>query len=283
MGGIKDKEKVAELCGAIMGDGWIEERERGFFIAGDPLEDKEYYDQYFLGLINGILGINTKTKNFPYWRVYGISLYKKELIQKLLSFGLAKGKKVKSAYVPKWVSNSNREVAFSFLRGLFDTDGCIFCQKDYTKYADKFNSKYHTKIRIRIGCISSKLIDQIFILCKKYGFKVVRRTIKRGFSYHRNRCDTHILEINELNSINRWFNELKPANPKHLTKYKIWKKFGFCPPRTSIQERKDILKNTLDPYKLYAGVPERSNGLRSRRSGLVPAEVRTLSPAFNRG
>ena len=263
MGGIKDKEKIAELCGAVMGDGWIEERERGFFIAGDPSEDGEYYDRHFLKLINGVLGIHTKTKNFPYWRVYGISLYRKELIQKLLNFGLAKGKKVKSAYVPEWIFNSDKKVVFSFLRGLFDTDGCIFCQKDYTKYANEFNSKHHTKIRIRIGCISSKLIDQIFVLCKKYGFKVVRRTVKRGFSYHRNRCDTHILEINEIKSIGNWFDNLKPSNPKHVTKYLIWKKFGFCPPKTTLKQRKDILKNTLNPYKLYAGVSERSNEKRS--------------------
>jgi hypothetical protein len=263
MGGTKDKEGIAEICGAVMGDGWIEERERGFFIAGDSIEDREYYDQHFLNLINKVLGINTKTKNFPYWRVYGISLYKKKLIEELLSFGLAKGKKTKSAYVPEWILNSNRKIKNSFIRGLFDTDGCVFCQKDYTKYANEFNSKYHTKIRIRIGCISSKLINQVSELCENQGFRVTKRILKRGFSYHRNRSDTHILEINELNSVDNWFNKLKPANPKHTTKYQIWKKFGFCPPRTSIQERKDILKNRLNPYNLYAGVSEWSNEKRS--------------------
>jgi len=252
MGGIKDKAKIAELCGAVMGDGWIEERERGFFIAGDSKEDKEYYDNHLSNLVNSILKIKTKPKSFPYWRVYGISLYKKELIKKLLSFGLSKGKKVKSAYVPEWVLNSNNKIlGLSFIKGLFDTDGCIFCQKDYTKYADKFNSKYHTKIRIRIGCISKLLIEQVFDLCKQHGYRVIKRTIKRGFSYHRNRSDIHILEINELKSINKWFKELKPSNPKHITKYLIWKNFGFCPPNTSIEQRKEILKNELNPYDLY--------------------------------
>jgi hypothetical protein len=135
--------------------------------------------------------------------------------------------------------------------GSLDADGCIFCQKDYTKYANDFNSKYHSKIRLRISSISKTLIDQLFILCKKHGFRCVKRTLKRGFAYHRNCSDAHILEINEIKSIHRWFKELSPSNPKHTTKYLIWKKFGFCPPCTTIQQRKDILKNKLNPYYLY--------------------------------
>ncbi len=252
MGEIKERPKIAELCGAIMGDGWIEEREKGFFIAGDPKEDKDYYDNYLLNLINEILQINTKTKKFPYWRVYGISVFKKELIKKLLSFGLAKGKKVKSAYVPEWIFNSkDKRLVFSFLRGLFDTDGYIFCQRDYTKYSTSFTSKCHSKIRIRISSISQKLVDQIFVLCKKYDFRCVKRVIKRGYKNNRNNSDVWILEINEIKSIRNWFKELQPSNLKHITKYLIWKKFGFCPPNTSIDQRKQILKNKLSPYNFY--------------------------------
>jgi len=30
-------------------------------------------------------------------------------------------------------------------------------------------------------------------------------------------------------------------NPVHITKYQIWKKFGFCPPNTNLQHRIRIL------------------------------------------
>ncbi len=53
--GESQDSKIAELCGAIMGDGWIQENESGFFIAGDPEEDKEYYDEHLSQLINKIL------------------------------------------------------------------------------------------------------------------------------------------------------------------------------------------------------------------------------------
>jgi hypothetical protein len=137
------------------------------------------------------------------------------------------------------------------VRGLFDTDGSVFCQRDYTKYANDFNFKHHIKIRVRIGSVSEILVNQIFDLLIELKFKCVKRKIKRKFSHNRNNHDMYMLEINSLESINKFFNELKPSNQRHLTKYQIWKKFGFCPPNTTITQRKDILKNKLNPYKLY--------------------------------
>jgi len=251
MGEIQDKKRIAELCGAIIGDGWIEGREKGFFIAGDPIDDKEYYDNNMRELIKDVLNIDVITKEFPYWGVYGISIYKGKIIKKLLKLGLPKGKKANSAFIPSWILKSKEEIALSFIRGLFDSDGCIFFQKDYTRYAKDFNAKYHSKARLRISSISEMLINQLFDLSKKHGFKCLKRRIKRGFKNNRNNKDVFIFEINELNSLKKWFGVIRPSNPKHTTKYLIWRKFGFCPPRTNINQRKDILKNKLNPYSLY--------------------------------
>jgi len=247
-----EKEKIAELCGAIVGDGWIENREKGFFIAGDPNEDRDYYDNHLVSLISEILNEDLKTKEFPYWKVYGVSVYKKEKIKKLLSFGLSKGKKVYSAYVPDWIFESkNRKIFFAFLRGLFDADGSLFFGKDYTKYANKFNSMYHTKARLRIATVSERLVDQIHILSERFGLKNVKRSRKIKSNTLRNNSDFFIFEINRIDMIKIFFEEIRPANPKHTTKYSIWKKFGFCPPKTSIFQRKEILKNNINPYNLY--------------------------------
>lgn len=150
----------------MIGDGWIQANEKSLFLAGDPIEDKEYYDVHMGKLVSKII-TPVKIKDFSYWRVYGISIHKKETIKKiLLNFDLPKGKKVKTAKIPSWIKNSKKEIKISFLRGLFDTDGCVFCQKDYTKYANEFNSKYHSKIRLRFTTISSKLNKEIFSLMK---------------------------------------------------------------------------------------------------------------------
>lgn len=250
MGESQDKEIIAELCGAIIGDGWIQSDERCFFIAGDPTEDKDYYDKYLIKIFDRV-GIKTTPKEFPYWKVYGIGIYKKEIIQKLLSWKIPKGKKVHTAKIPEWIFNSKKKIVYAFLRGFFDADGSVFCQKDYTKYANDFNSKYHCKIRIRMSSVSIELIKQIQKLCDKFGIKCVVRTIKRGHIVERNCQDVNIIEINSIEHVNQWFNEVKPSNGKHTTKYLIWKKHGFCPPYTTIKQRKDILKNKLNPYTLY--------------------------------
>ena len=49
----------------------------------------------------------------------------------------------------------------------------------------------------------------------------------------------------------KWIKDIGFKNPKHYTKVKIWKKFGFCPPNTKIMERKKILNNEINPYSYY--------------------------------
>jgi hypothetical protein len=245
------KNKIAELCGATMGDGWICSSEKSFFLAGDPTEDKDYYDKHISRLVKDILNIDIVPKSFPYWKVYGVGIYKKENIKKLLSYGLKKGKKVDKVFIPEWILGEGESCFFSFLRGFFDTDGSIFCQRDYTKYASKHDSKYHVNIRIRIGSISPLIIDQIYDQLQKFNLKCTKRRLHKGFKNNRNNHDVYILEVNNSKWVKDFFDRVKPANPKHQTKYKVWKKFGFCPPKTTLIQRKEIIKNKLSPYKFY--------------------------------
>jgi hypothetical protein len=245
------KECEAELCGAVIGDGWIESRKTDFFLAGDPREDRDYYDMHVIEIFRRVLGVNPKPRHFPYWKVYGISLHRKALIEKLLELGLPSGKKAYSASIPDWIVNSGKETFFSFFRGLFDTDGCVSFEKNYTPYANEFTLKYHSRARVRINSVSPILINQTFNLLTKYGIKCTKRVRIGGFRNNRNNRDVHIIEINGKKSVKWLFEDLESANPKHVTKYLIWKKFGFCPPQTSIIDRKAMLKNKLSPYSFY--------------------------------
>ena len=250
MGEIQ-KEDIAEFCGATIGDGWIQSNEKSFFLAGDPTDDKEYYDFRIVPLINKILNIELNAKDFPYWKVYGISIHKKELIKKLISFGLPTGKKVDIAEIPRWIMKSNKKVISAFIGGLFDTDGCIFFSRDYTKYATEFTSKYHSKVRIRISSISKRLMTQTEKIVNKIGIHCIKRELKRGWANNRNNHNVYILEINRIEDIKEFFDGRISKNPKHVTKYKIWKRFGFYPPKLTVEQRKQILKNELDPNIFY--------------------------------
>jgi len=244
-------EERAELCGAIIGDGWIEKREMGFFLAGNPTEDKEYYDSHITQIIEDVLNVKTKPKSFPYWGVYGVSLYKKCYIEALLNLGLPKGRKVYNASIPDWIQNSGEDIFFSFFRGLFDTDGCIQFDKDFTKYANEFTSKYHCKARARITSVSPVLMNQVFDLLTRNGIICTKRIRPGGFRNNRNNNDSYVVEINRKDAIRWLFEDVVPSNTKHTTKYMVWKKFGFCPPGTTIAERWEMLKNQVSPYSFY--------------------------------
>lgn len=62
---------------------------------------------------------------------------------------------------------------------------------------------------------------------------------------------TYIINLNGRNNLVNWMKNIGFRNPKHLTKYSIWKKFGFCPPNTTILERRQILRDDIDPLTFY--------------------------------
>ena len=99
--------------------------------------------------------------------------------------------------------------------------------------------------------ISFRLIEDVFLLCKKIGLRITKIKLKGGLKHNRLCNEVYLLNINELKSIEKWFKEIRPSNPKHITKYLVCKKYGFCPANTTIKQRKEILKKRLNPYTLY--------------------------------
>src|SRR3989344_3701849 len=59
------------------------------------------------------------------------------------------------------------------------------------------------------------------------------------------------IQISGTKNLIKYINIFGFTNQKHITKIEIWKKYGFCPPYTTLHERKQILKGKLDPYGFY--------------------------------
>ena len=176
---IKSSE-IAEICGAIIGDGWIESREKALYIAGHKFDDREYYDTYLAPLFSRTL-IKVEPKNYDYWKVYGFGTCNRKVIGKIINLGIKKGKKVYTTEFPEWVF-PNKEFMVSALRGFFDADGNFSCKKCYGKYDNNFRRRYHCQPRIEIGSSSKKLILQIFNILKFLGFFPGKVYIKKANS-----------------------------------------------------------------------------------------------------
>ena len=248
--------------GLSFGDGGLTYRKNSnkkrFQLRGHLVEDKEHYDNYIIPLFNkeimfpvfnrGVCTVFNKTKNF-----YGISVEGTRIEGPLNFIGIPTGKK-EELYIPKWIKN-NKNYSTKFLRGFLDTDGCVSCQRNYSIK----NNKYHTQIRIYLGCCSKNLMTEINDLLRLLGFKCLIRAKNSKTGYGTKTL--YEVKICGGVQINKWFEEIGSKNPKHSTKYLIWKEFGFCPPHTSLEDRKRMLKKEVSPHDLYAEMPERSNGV----------------------
>lgn len=124
----------------------------------------------------------------------------------LIRNGLKSGNKVDNKLiVPKWV-NKKKEYMKRFLRGFFDTDGCVYCK--YGLYA---------QIQIKTAC--RETTESIWKLMARLGFHPTKIQKEEKFKNDK-LCYTWKLYLTRQKEIQRFFVIIKPKNPKHIGRYK---------------------------------------------------------------
>ena len=127
--------KLAELIGNAMGDGSLEAGKRNRFqLRGHETEDREHYQNFIIPVFNEVValpvtGRHVKTITYHARNSYGIAMESRDLVEFLQRCGLPTGVKTELT-IPSWISGNVRLVR-AFLRGLFDTDGSIYCSRNY--------------------------------------------------------------------------------------------------------------------------------------------------------
>ncbi|MDD4352932.1 MAG: LAGLIDADG family homing endonuclease [Candidatus Nanoarchaeia archaeon] len=239
-----NKSEVAEILGAFIGDGWIESRKKAAYILGNKIEDKSYYDNYLAPLFfKNFKYINVKM--FEKWNVYGIAIYRKKIIKILLELGFPAGKKCYDASIPKYFFNSkNKKIYSSIIKGLFDADGCFWCEKSRAKTSCEWKRTHHYHPELCITSCSAILLFQIKEMLDFLGIdsKVAKRN-NFQIKNNRNNKEAYILRVRKLKEIKKWFKIIGTNNPKHKTKYEVWKKLGYLPTKTTLNERIELLNN----------------------------------------
>lgn len=236
--------EIAELLGAFIGDGWIQKNGNSLFITGSPIEDKDYYDNFIAPLFSKHFS-EVKPKLFPYWKVYGIGLYRQNIIKKAINCGFQIGHKCLVAKIPNNVFNSSdNKIIIAVIRGIFDTDGSFWCEKSNAKTSTEWKRTHNHHPELRITSCSEELLKQIQYLLHNLGIEsqLRQKNIKR-FKNNRNNNNSYSLNVRKISEIEKWFNIIGTNNPRHKTRYQIWKKLGYLPPKTTIIERQIILNN----------------------------------------
>jgi intein/homing endonuclease len=167
---IKDKNLLSEFFGILSGDGFLGRSGRSYQvqICGNKTTDYVYFKYFVSPLLNEIM---QKKPAFYYSQgAIRLRVYSKKKVISLSAFGFPIGKKGNFG-VPNFIM-SNKKLWCSFLRGYFDTDGCIYWNRRAV-YAKPYP-------RIQFTSISEKLGGDVFFMLKKLGFKAVLKTRKPG-------------------------------------------------------------------------------------------------------
>src|SRR3989338_8704312 len=128
-----------------------------------------------------------------------ISVSNMNLVDYLITVGLKSGNKFKlQVDIPDWIKN-NKAYSIMCVRGLVDTDGCIF------KHTYKINNKSYIYKKLAFVSCSQPLRKSVYDTLKSVGIK------SRFYSYRDIRIDSQ-------KDMELYFKIIGSSNPKHLNK-----------------------------------------------------------------
>ena len=201
----KDAE-MAEFLGALSGDGFIGnygERKQQFMIQlTGHIDEKEY-----LKFLEKIISRRFRNLNFGYRKknkTLRLTIYSREFFLFLKdNFGFPVGKKGDNLTIPLKFKKEDKLIR-PFIRGLFDTDGCLFLDKR------KAYKKPYPRLQLEIT--SQKLFKEVADYLSRY-FRV---HTKKRIRY--NKYVIYLLELYGYEQLNKWLEMIGFSNKKHLDK-----------------------------------------------------------------
>jgi|SRR3989344_1575204 len=207
---------LAYLCGILVGDGSIYQRKKkhDYVIkcVGNPRDEKELYYNVIGPYFKKIFGFVPNIKNQDSDTTFGFVIYSKNLFTYLTEIiGLSHGKKEQQLEIPQ-IFKEYKPLLISFVRGVFDTDGCVCFKRKYKSVP------YYPVISV--SSKSKKLIIELAEILKKLGFKIVEtydykridKRIEKGFTVINN------IELNGTENLRKWISIINFYSPKHLKK-----------------------------------------------------------------
>jgi len=181
---------LAEEIGVHIGDGTLPNKKYYFSVRGGYDEEK-YYTDYLFDLYKKLYGI--KLNLIKRYDACGFELGSKAIFEfKSKVLGLPIGEKIYRIRVPKIIFESrNKEIFRALLRGVFDTDGCVYGVP---------KKKFYPKISIMIK--SEPLIRDLQKMLGLLGFKPA--------------VYKYVVVLNGPVMFKKWLEEIGSSNPKHL-------------------------------------------------------------------
>jgi DNA-binding transcriptional regulator WhiA len=188
----KTSENLAEILGALAGDGHLSHHNYEINITGHRVLDRDYITSHLAKLFNSVFDIKLKIKEQNHNTTIKGVINSKMLMKFLTKeFYIPIGKKKGRLHIPPKIFEKQKLLK-AYIRGLFDTDGSVYLRREKN---------------VVVSIISR---DQQFLQEVKEAFEQL--------SY--NPCVSgKNLYIYRQKQVKRFFEEIKSSNKKHLERY----------------------------------------------------------------
>jgi len=242
--------QLAHLVGVHLGDGSMVHNKENYdywvSYSGNLTEEYDWYMNYLIPIIKKLFNIDCKIQEDRRIKRSMIRIYFRS--KSILTFlnktiGLPLGNKAGHTF-PKTIIKAPQKIKINFLKGMGDTEFSL-------SFKIKGKNGRHEYPTIAYGTSSIPLAKDINSMLNHFGFDTHARFNFIAYRYNIPHIANYIT-LNGSRNLELWMKKVGFTSPKHLTKYKIWKKFGFCPPHTTLLERRAILNGELDVNSFYS-------------------------------
>ena len=191
-------EKLAEFFGILFGDGHLSNYQASISTSSQTDREHALYTQK---LIKELFKIEPYLKVKRNENVINVVASSRNLVKYLNENGMPIGNKIENNLTaPKWIKD-NSLYRKGFIRGLFDTDGCVYLD------IHRIKNKTYKHLGLTITSYADNLVLDIIDFLKSFGFTPTNRTTQKSVYLRRQK------------EIVRYFKEIKTSNPKHYNRY----------------------------------------------------------------
>lgn len=194
---------LAELVGILFGDGGIGNQWQ-VIISLNSVSDLEY-SYYITVLFEKLFHIKSSIRKRPNQNTLVLVYSSMNLLDFLFSKGVVKGNKVLQEFdIPSWIK-TDPEYKKSFVRGLIDTDGCLYIHQH------KVSGKLYKNLGLCFTSHSKKLLLSVATIFKEFGIKpYLTSNNTRIYLY-------------SYKSVLKYLDTFGSSNPRILRKYDQWR------------------------------------------------------------
>ncbi len=197
---------MAELLGIMCGDGCLSgsnsQVKYYVYCSGNSLKDNDYMKRHVPHLFYQVFGKFIKAHERKDENTIFIKFSDKKLFKKLQKLEIPVGNKYSLLKIPDFVLKSKRR-QLAFIRGLFDTDGCVILSRQHRK------QPYYPRIEIKSK--SCSFLNSVLLLLKNHG---LAGSISRNAANYR-------LEVAGFKNLTLWRSAIGSSNKRNLTQLYI--------------------------------------------------------------